>query len=242
MKRYLILTAMASERADVLTHGQFKKLSQCESADLWMETSYDHEIYLAQVGVGPISAAMALTELVKFCDPQLVVLLGLGGGMDDQLGAGDVVVATSVIQHDAICSYEDRVELMATGELHLSLKPSERKDIRIHCSSDIQNIFVNELVASGHKVHRGTVLSGSEFVGAKCRKISLKQMINDGLIIDMEAAAVAFVCKKKNIDFSIIKTVADTYSDKASDEYVDYIKSSAAKCADVIKIIRSLNE
>ena len=51
--------------------------------------------------IGPIPALQATIRLLEFADVKLVVLLGLGGALDDDVAVGDVVIAAEVNEFQA---------------------------------------------------------------------------------------------------------------------------------------------
>ena len=238
MKRFLVLVAMDNEFVDFVKNNDYKE-RKLVYASLWEKQSQDKMIAIVKTGVGPINASMTLTEILLDQKYDEVVLLGLGGAVDPTLDAGDIVIGSSIVQHDAICSFDDRIEFMAAGELHLSLKVDERKNIEM-LTSPVLNDRYRQHLASGFKTHLGLMGSGSEFVGSKARKLNIKERLPKALMVDMEAAAVAYVCQKNNLPFTVIKTVADTLKENSTGHYVDFIKSNAKKCAEIIDCMESL--
>jgi nucleoside phosphorylase len=51
--------------------------------------------------MGPLPALHATIRLLSFANVKLVVLVGLGGGLDDDVAIGDVVIATEVNEFQA---------------------------------------------------------------------------------------------------------------------------------------------
>jgi adenosylhomocysteine nucleosidase len=240
-KNILILTAMDNEFKDCLEKEKFTS-SQVSSfgIDLFKNESKGKVIYIAKTGVGPINAAATTALILDHLKIDLVLLLGLGGALDTRLELGDVCVGTHIIQHDAICSYDDRVEQMACGELHLSLKPNERPDIKISTNHFINEKIGGYLREKGFHVFAGDILSGSEFNASINKKKQMKERFKNAILVEMEACSVGLICKKMGIPFSVIKTVADTASNSPDKEYKDFINSNAKKCADVLDFVRAL--
>lgn len=235
MNKILILTAMREELKDVAGLPATPSLSLAPFAvPVWRLQKNESEIFIAQTGIGPINSSSVLTSLLSTHQFDVVLLLGLGGAIDPTLKLGDICIATDVIQHDAVCSSDHGLEYMASGDLHLSVSAEKRKSIRIKASSS-WNQKIDGLLKNGpYKIHHGTVLSGSEFVGGTVRKDLLKRTFADALLVDMEACSVAYLCEKAQVPFVIAKTVADTTHSKPTDEYVSFLTSSQKKTADII--------
>lgn len=239
LKNTLILVAMDAELSYCLKTFSFeKKTMTILGLDVYVYTSENKNIYLAKTGIGPINAGAVTALLFNEVKFDFVILLGLGGAIDQRLEVGDVCIGTHVIQHDAICSYDDRVEQMASGELHLSLDPKDRPSIKTSTDNIFNERIVNYLGNKGLNVFTGSILSGSEFNASKIRKGLMKEKFKDGILIEMEACGVALMCKRLGVAFSVIKTVADTLSEAPEKEYQDYIVSSAKKCADIFDFVR----
>src|SRR4249920_2762561 len=51
--------------------------------------------------MGPLPALQATTRLLEFADVRLVVILGLGGALDDDVAVGDVVIAAEINEFQA---------------------------------------------------------------------------------------------------------------------------------------------
>jgi 5'-methylthioadenosine/S-adenosylhomocysteine nucleosidase len=240
-KNILLLTAMDNEFKDCLEKETFTTTKvSAFGIDIFKSETKGKTIYIAKTGVGPINAAATTALILDQIKIDLVLLLGLGGALDTRLELGDVCIGTHVIQHDAICSYDDRVEQMACGELHLSLKPNERPDIKIPTSHFINERVGGYLKEKGFNVLAGDILSGSEFNASLDKKKQMKERFKNATLVEMEACSVGLICKKLGVHFSVIKTVADTATNAPDKEYKDFINSSAKKCADVFDFVRAL--
>lgn len=240
-KRILILVAMDSELSCSMEKFPLEKKQVTSlGIEIYAHESDKKSIFLAKTGVGPINAGAVTALLSNELKPDLVLLLGLGGAIDRRLVPGDVCIGTHVIQHDAVCSYDDRLEQMASGELHLSLDPKDRPDIKL-----LTNSFINERISlylknKGYNIFTGHILSGSEFIGSIVRKELMSERFKNAVLIEMEACGAGLICKRLDIPFSVIKTVADTLSAAPDKEYKDFLDSNAQKCADVFDFVREL--
>jgi adenosylhomocysteine nucleosidase/adenosylhomocysteine/aminodeoxyfutalosine nucleosidase len=240
-KNILILTAMDQEFEDCLKKEEFsvQKVSLFE-IEVFTHTFNDKKIHIAKTGVGPINASAVTAILLDSFKVDLVMLLGLGGALDRRLGLGDVCIATHIIQHDAVCTYDDKTEQMACGELHLSLSPDKRPDIKIPTNSSINEKVGLFLKNRGFNLFTGDILSGSEFNASLVKKEQMKDRFKNSVLVEMEASGVGLICKKLQVPFVVIKTVADTLTKTPDQEYKDFLLSSAKKCADVFDFARAL--
>lgn len=241
MKKHLVLAAMESEFSELAARQGFisRKLKHSD-VTLWEKSTPQNSITLAKTGVGPICAAIALTQILADSTYDDVLMLGLGGGIDAELAVSDIVIAERIVQHDALCTFDDRTEIMACGELHLSVSEENRKSIFIPANEDLNRKFENHLKQKSFRVFRGDLLSGSEFVGSLERKNLLKARVPSAKMVDMEACSVAYICQKQGLPFAIVKTVADTLKTQSTHQYKDFLKSSALKCAELVSCLEEL--
>ena len=59
-----------------------------------------YPVLLVNAGIGKVNASIAATLLCDRFDCGLIAFAGLAGGLAPGLEAGDIVVATELIQHD----------------------------------------------------------------------------------------------------------------------------------------------
>lgn len=212
-KNLIVLAAMAEEEASLLSElgagfvGQrtFGKRLPAVAKDFRLG---DVEVIVARSGMGMVNAALTLQTLVENQPAaDAVMLLGVGGSIVPGLEIGDLVLSTAVLQHDYFASHDFGDARMLPGDIiyteeqakvYDALTPADRRLVEMIGSS------VKEI-----PVHEGVVVSGNEFVGTAARKRFLSSLCKDSLLVEMEAAGVAQVCRKLNLPFVVVKTVAD---------------------------------
>ena len=208
--------------------------------ELYSNAEKGQTIHIVKSGIGPINAAHALSLMIEKYPIDLIILLGLGGSIEEGFGLSDVCIAEYIVQHDAICSYDSKIEQMACGEMHLSLVPNERPDIKISTDKPFCDLIHEHLETEGYQVRRGGILSGSEFNASPKRKKEMRERFPGALMVEMEACSVGYLAKKYSIPFCVVKTVADTLESRPSEEYVDFLDSSSKKCASIFNLLRAL--
>ncbi|MEI8108043.1 MAG: hypothetical protein WCI46_09515 [Verrucomicrobiota bacterium] len=65
------------------------------SLDLQIGSASGLPIVLAQTGVGPIATTHAISTLLAFQKPQLLISTGFAGGLNPKLASGDLLLATN---------------------------------------------------------------------------------------------------------------------------------------------------
>lgn len=211
VRHLLIIVAMKSEEEALLNKVEFKTtvLGRKLKIDLKEFSLAGHQVMVARSGIGLVNAAILLTQIAEQRPIDAVLLMGVGGALDPKLRAGDIVISNQIVQHDSTFSSDGRDLFIAPGELTLSAPPDQQVDPVMRCDSVLIDWAFETLKKENGGVFRGTILSGSEFVANVGRKQELHALLPDALLVDMEAAAVAQICRRLSLPFVAIKTVAD---------------------------------
>jgi adenosylhomocysteine nucleosidase len=163
-------------------------------------------LLIARSGVGPVNAALTVA-LITQQRPEIdsLILLGVGGALVSRIGIGELVISSSVLQHDSFFSLDFGHPRVAAGKFVFT--PEEAS---AHVATYAADPELRSWLASAFaNAHAGTVLSGNEFVGTVERKRAIATLRDDALLVDMEAAGIAQVAARLKLPFVIAKTVAD---------------------------------
>lgn len=239
-KSVLILAAMKEEEQALLSElKRFQPTRTLWDAKLGLETTLvetqNYTIRIAQSGIGPVNAALALYSIAQREPLSAVYLLGVGGALTPGLRIGDLVIATHVVQHDSFCSL-DRGELrMRSGDLVLT--QWQNSDLRIACDPALAQTL-RSVKVEGH-VKEGVLLSGNEFVGTPERKKQIAQIDREALLVDMEGCGIALTAHKLGLPFIVAKTVADRLHPDGTieNDFVSCLKSAAKNAAQLMHCI-----
>jgi len=241
MKSVLILAAMMAEIKKVLNSENFETIQLPDYPyPLWSFKTKNKIIYLSECGIGPVNSAFRLGRLTSYLKIDRVIFLGLGGSISPDLQLGDIVIADNIIQHDALCILEHSTELMACGKPHLSIETEKRCSPYMKTDSFLINSLSEYLKTNKIIFKVGTVLSGSTFIGSQRHKKDLAKQVPNGLLIDMEACSVSFVCHEMGIEYLVVKEVADTLNPYSKEEYLKYLHEQPAQHSLILNWIKEL--
>ena len=174
----------------------------------------DAGITLARGGAGKAQFAVQTQHLLDAClEWDLVLCIGAAGGLVDELTIGDVVVATSTVEHDYHNKFSKRRPFpMFEGA------PTVIAELR---RVELPNAF---------KVYFGVVASGDEDVVNERRRKSL-QKSTGALVVAWEGAGGARACAFNDVPFVEIRGVTDTANQNAPSDYdtnVEVVMSNLA--------------
>jgi len=168
-------------------------------------------ILLANGGIGKVNASIAATLMCDRFGCDLIIFVGLAGGLAPELEAGDLIVATELIQHD----HGNWID----GTFHLTqpcpppglpkagsgflLSAGEERIVR-----RAVDVLRNERADRSIKVHFGRVISGDIFVLCAATR---ERLFEDhrALALDMEGAAIAQVAERFGRQHLVVRVVGD---------------------------------
>jgi adenosylhomocysteine nucleosidase len=205
----------------------------------YLGTINDIEVVVVFSRWGKVASATTVTHLIVEFGITQLVFTGVAGAIDADLKIGDIVIASSLVQHDLDARpIMSRFEIPLLGKTVLS--PSEELLDR--------TVFkINELVRKGGldrlllpkdrkkfslsnvKVIVGQIASGDKFFASNADKENILSILPDVLCVEMEGAAVAQVCFEYNIPYVIIRTISDEATDNSLVDFNDFVSQVASK-------------
>lgn len=186
------------------------------------------ELIVAVCGIGKVFAAMcAQTMIVKYA-PGRIINTGVAGTLSPQIGIGDVVIASDVVEHD--------FDTTAFGD-EPGLIPG-LGTVKMHCSerlsmSELRNAALDVLGESGAKVFRGVIASGDQFIADAEKKRQIVERFG-AVACEMEGGAVGQVCTANQVPFAVVRTISDSADGGAVEDYPAFAKKSAELSARIV--------
>jgi adenosylhomocysteine nucleosidase len=197
---------------------------------------------------GKVASATTVTHLIVEFGITELYFTGVAGSVSLDLAVGDIVVASSLVQHDMDARpimKQFEIPLLGKTELYppkemleksfLEIKKLEsNKELLQLISMEQQKIFS----ISNPKVFMGKIASGDKFFANTNEKESLLRLLPDVLCIEMEGAAVAQVCFEYNVPFVIIRTISDAANESSHVDFKEFVDQVASKFG--IAIVQAL--
>jgi adenosylhomocysteine nucleosidase len=248
IRRIGILGAMPEE-----INGIVSLLKDKQEIVKGMRTYYLGTINGAEVVVvfsrwGKVASATTVTHLIVEFGITELYFTGVAGSVCLDLAIGDIVVASSLVQHDMDARpmmKQFEIPLLGKTELFppkglleksfFEIKKLElNKELLRLISIEQQKVFS----ISNPKVFLGKIASGDKFFANSNEKESLLKVLPDVLCVEMEGAAVAQVCFEYNIPFVIIRTISDAANESSPVDFNEFVNQVASKFG--VAIIRAL--
>ena len=215
----LIVTPMREE-LDCLVQGCTKAGFHAERATVGKLPVIhfpDLGVTLAHGGLGKVQFAVQTQHLLDTCsDWDLIICAGAAGALADTVSVGDIVVATTTVEHDYNNKFSERTLPKFDG-----------------AQPTIAELNSVSHSAKAFSVHFGPIASGDEDVVETERKRALHESTG-ALAVAWEGAGGAKACAFSGVPFVEIRGVTDTADHKAASDFEDNLGVAMSNLATLI--------
>ena len=220
-----LLGAMIEEIEPLLKY--FDKYESVEYADnIFYTARYkDHDIVIAYSKIGKVYASLTATIMIERFKAEYMLFSGVAGAISEGLKIGDLVVATSLCQHD--------LDITAFGHPH-GFVPGGR--VCYEADKRLVEFAKDVAKEKGVSLKEGIVATGDQFVADLKRKKWVGDIF-EADALEMEGAAVAVVAHSLGVPFLILRSISDAADMDAGFDFDEFLKSSAVKSADFLMSI-----
>ncbi len=185
---------------------------------------------VVKCGVGKVNAACCAQLLCDRFAVDALINVGVAGGVSSQLSVQDVVVGTSLVQHD--------FDLRPFGYVQGYLGSEYGGDGQCPTVFESDKALVERcfdaakvVLGEEHSCFCGVIASGDVFVAATEQRSFISETFH-AMAAEMEGAAIAQVATQNNIPFVVLRTISDLADGSAPvsfDAVVTFAADMAAK-------------
>ena len=238
MSRLAIVGAMHEEIAALRPCLEGLRTERRAGRDFHFGRLDGHDVILVRCGIGKVAAAITAAVLLDAFDAAALLLTGVAGGLGERVRVGDIVVATSLLQHDMNAEpLFPRWEVPLTGRARFDADPAWTA--RLLQASRALAVTDAHAVAAG--IHAGLIVSGDRFVATHAESGQLRALLPDALAVEMEGAAVAQACHDFGRPFGVVRTISDRADDAAHGDFQRFVRDVAAPYSrDIVRAALSL--
>jgi adenosylhomocysteine nucleosidase len=206
-------------------------------------TVYGKDAVLVLSRMAKVAAASTVTTLIEVFGVDLVVFTGVAGAVDPCLEIGDVVIATSLVQHDLDARpLFRRFEVPLLDRIIFEASPAiialARQSAELYVSQDLQTDIPAETlkafgITSPPKILEGLVVSGDQFIADPETLVGLRSaLVGAGLpaplCVEMEGAAAAQVCHEHAVPLIVMRTISDKAGHSAAIDFIPFVDRIAS--------------
>ena len=200
-------------------------------------------VVLAYTGVGKVNAAMTTTLVIDRYHPAEVLFTGVAGGINTNLGPGDIVLGQQVAQHDfgdvSDKDFHTTPTESPTGK-HNPLFFAGAERLLVLAESVAKHIKWERLVTSqGERlplVVRGVIVTGDVFVASPVKSAELRAKFKADAV-EMEGGAVTQVCAQQAVPCLVIRSLSDSADAAANIDFKKFFRTAATNSARLTEAI-----
>lgn len=237
-----IMGAMEEEVAGLLeAMGQGRETRTQGGRTYHRGTLFGTDVVVVFSRWGKVAAATTATHLVVAEGVDEIVFTGVAGGVDRALHVGDVVIATTLAQHDM-----NAEPLFPRHEIPLLGVSAFRSDAmrRLAAVEAARRFLATPPEAAARfgithpRVVEGAIGSGDKFFASAAELDELCARLPGLACVEMEGAAVAQVCHEYGVPLTVIRTLSDAADEGAPSDFAAFVREVASRYS--LGILREL--
>lgn len=225
MKTIGIIFAMQEELIELKKYLHINNEKKIYDLIFYEATLNNQNIILTESGIGKTNAARTTQILIDYYKPEAIFNIGVAGGIAKNLKVGDIIISTSLVQHDFDITAFDHPK----GYI-----PNIGNTIPI--DNKLLNTTKNILDTNNISYKEGVIASGDIF----CTKESMATKINTqfkALCVEMEGASIAQTAHLSKTPCLVIRNISDCPDNNNKVTYEEFLENSSKKVAQIMYAI-----
>lgn len=225
MKTIGIIFAMQEELIELKNYLHINKEKKIYDLTFYEATLNNQNIILTESGIGKTNAARTTQILIDYYKPEAIFNIGVAGGIAKNLKVGDIIISTSLVQHDFDITAFDHPK----GYI-----PNIGNTIPI--DNNLLNTTKTILDTNTVAYKEGVIASGDIF----CAKESMATKINtqfNALCVEMEGASIAQTAYLSKTPCLVIRSISDCPDNHNKVTYEEFLETSSKKVAQIMYAI-----
>ena len=219
-----IIGAMPEEIERVLFYMEDPIVMEHATRTFYQGTIYNHQVVVVLAGIGKVNAAITTTLLLEQFDVDVVINIGVAGGMN---GAEhmDIIVSHSVLYHDVDVTYFGNY---LPGQI-------PGLDAEFYADEELVHAASLALDRLGYRYHIGRVATGDQFVYSSEDLLEVNEVYDDIYAVEMEAGAIAQTAHIYNVPFLVLRSISDVLDDDTQNEdFQEFLVKASDRVNDLL--------
>ena len=225
MKTIGIIFAMQEELIELKKYLHINNEKKIYDLIFYEATLNNQNIILTESGIGKTNAARTTQILIDYYKPEAIFNIGVAGGIANNLKVGDIIISTSLVQHD----FDITAFNHPKGYI-----PNIGNNIPI--DNNLLNTTKTILDTNIISYKEGVIASGDIF----CTKESMATKINtqfNALCVEMEGASIAQTAYLSKTPCLVIRSISDCPDNNNKVTYEEFLETSSNKVAQIMYAI-----
>lgn len=168
-------------------------------------------VVIVKSGIGKVNAALCAQALITKFGATKVINTGIAGATGGNLGVFDFVVSEEAVYHD----FDTTAFGYKLGQVPEMAERFVADKKMVDCAVDC---FNKTKFAAEHKILKGLIASGDQFISAGEKKDFIKKNFNP-LCVEMEGSAIAHACTLNKVPFIIVRCMSDMADESVEQTY-----------------------
>jgi len=207
----------------------------------------DRDVVLAEAGIGKVNVAMVATLLASRFSVDCLVFSGVAGGLEPNLGIGDLVIGDHAVQHD--CGVIENAKLQTYQAGHVPFfNPTDKlgyivnPDLMKRVASKLDGLTLPPLSSDAGgagrpgKIVYGTILAGDQYIHCETTRERLHQEFN-AKAVAMEGGAMAQVAERLGLPWLEIRALSDLAGADSRFDFAKFVDEVAERSSKVLRQI-----
>jgi len=226
-----IIGAMDSEVEALFAQMSSKEKININNLTFYKGQIFDKDVVIVKCGIGKVNAALCTQLMILNFKVEKIINTGIAGAVGSGLKQYDFVVSTSAVYHD----FDTTIFGYKPGQVP-GMPESFTADEKL---SDIAvEAFNKSSLAKDHKIKKGLVASGDQFIAGGEKKDFIVSTFKPECV-EMEGCAIAHACYVNKVPYAIIRCMSDCADDSATEEYSEDTASKLSSSF-LIEVVKSL--
>ena len=229
MEKYGIIGAMESEVRALCDELINKEIVEYAGLNFSIGFLKGKEVVIVKSGIGKVNAALCAQALILKFGVTKIINTGIAGAFAKGLEVFDFVVSTAAVFHD----FDTTAFGYKIGQVP-GLPEVFAADEKLADAAIVA--FGKTEFAKQHKVIKGIVASGDQFISDSSTKKTIQQNFAPACV-EMEGCAIAQTCYLNKVPFVIVRCMSDMADDTVEQTYAFNEDTCADACACLVKKI-----
>ena len=220
-----IIFAMNEELTALKKYFTIDKITKIYDLTFYEVDFIETRLVLVESGVGKVNAGRTTQILIDNYKPSAIYNIGVAGGVDKSLKVGDVVISTSLVQHDFDITTFDHKK----GYI-----PNVGDVIPVDKVLVMNSTEALEKKSLPYKL--GCIASGDIF----CTDAKMASKINEkfkALCVEMEGSAIGQVCFLCQVPCLVLRSISDCPDNNNRITYDEFLPTA---CENIAKIMYAI--
>lgn len=224
-----IIFAMQEELDALKNNIKIIKEEKIYDLTFYISKLNNKKIILVESGVGKVNASRTTQVLIDKYKIDLIINIGVAGGIDKDLNIFDIVVGEILYQHDFdITAFNhNKGYIPKIGDY-------------IKTNKDLINKIKQIDKTNKYHLKYGVIATGDIFITDEKMSQKINKKFN-ALCVEMESSAIAQTSLLSNVPFLILRSISDTPNNNNKISYEKFLTKSSQIISDIaIDIINNL--